>query len=496
MLRNRAKALISPGTDRSQIMPSLRGSVLPKGEPKMKKNVSILLVFLLLCALLSGCSRQKNAANAQPPSAVPETTTQVASASAQASAAPDIDLETGKIRLTLAGVSMQTFGWDRLAKAFNAQSEDYIVELRDYYTGDFVDDGTSVPEDMEQYRTDLDDAKTRLHTDLIVGKMPDMIVFDSLSPLTYLGKGLLLDLDPYLEADAEISSEDILCWNALHEYGGLYVMAKQFVVETLMCSQDFYDAHKGWTVTEYLEIEKDLRSDQQMIYYMSPEEFLTQMGRQYLTKALDLENATCDFDNPEFIGILNGALECGQYEALDYAGKPVGKRMEDGELMCCATWLDKPADVTFDRVQSGKRLAYIGWPTVDGSCGAAVRLNGDIGAFSATACPDGCWEFIKYVLQHGANEMDWGSPVYAPLMYEQVAQRNQTAGKYTTATDEDVQAYIAAVKTCSAMSYRDESVMQIIAEESAPLLRGEGTAEDAARRIQSRASLYIVEQYD
>ena len=108
MLRNRAKALISPGTDRSQIMPSLRGSVLPKGEPKMKKNVSILLVFLLLCALLSGCSRQKNAANAQPPSAVPETTTQVASASAQASAVPDIDLETGKIRLTLAGVSMQT----------------------------------------------------------------------------------------------------------------------------------------------------------------------------------------------------------------------------------------------------------------------------------------------------------------------------------------------------------------------------------------------------
>ena len=27
------------------------------------------------------------------------------------------------------------------------------------------------------------------------------------------------------------------------------------------------------------------------------------------------------------------------------------------------------------------------------------------------------------------------------------------------------------------------------------LLRGEGTAEDAARRIQSRASLYMTEQY-
>ena len=30
---------------------------------------------------------------------------------------------------------------------------------------------------------------------------------------------------------------------------------------------------------------------------------------------------------------------------------------------------------------------------------------------------------------------------------------------------------------------------------SKKLLRGEGTAEDAARRIQSRASLYMTEQY-
>ena len=30
---------------------------------------------------------------------------------------------------------------------------------------------------------------------------------------------------------------------------------------------------------------------------------------------------------------------------------------------------------------------------------------------------------------------------------------------------------------------------------SKELLRGEGTAEDAARRIQSRASLYMTEQY-
>lgn len=358
----------------------------------MKRVYRIMLLFLLAAVLFTACSAQ-----AQPD--VPNVPSPAVS-DGNSSDTPAPDEPPGKITLTLAGVGMRTYGWDRLAEAFNAQSEDYIVELRDYYAGSFVDDGTGVPDDMEQYRADLADAQTRLHTALIAGKTPDMLVLDGLSPLTYLGKGLLLDLDPYAEADADISPEDILCWDALHEYGGLYILARQFVVETLMCSQAFYDAHRGWTVADYLEIEQGLRADQQMIYYMSPEEFLTQMGGQYLTKALDLAHASCDFDNPEFIAILNGA-----------------------------------------------------------------------------------------------DPVYFGSPVYAPRMREQTAQQNADGGKYTTASEADIEAYIAAARACPAMAYRDEAVMTIIQEECAPLLRGEGPAADAAKRIQSRASLYMTEQY-
>ena len=452
----------------------------------MKRGLFALALVLML--VLSACSSGKPAQE----EARQETAAKQELAKA---AAPAIDEETGKIKLTLAGIRLSDYGWDYLAEAFNAQSENYEIELRDYYTGDF--DGVNVDKDtIDRLRADIEDAKTRLHTDLIVGKMPDLLVFDQLSPLTYLGKGLLLDLDPYVAQDADVSGEDFLCWNALHEYGGLYILAKQFIVETLMCSQDFYAAHKGWTIADYLAIERSLRDDQQMIYFMSQEEFLTQMGGQYLKKALELQNASCDFDNEEFIGILKGALSCGQYEALDYAGTPVGKRMEADELMCCATWLDKPADVTFDRVQSGKQLAYIGWPTVDGSVGSSAALYGAISALSATACPEGCWEFVKYVLQHGANAIEPGSPVYVPLMYEQTAQRNETsAGKYTTATEEDIEAYIAAAKACPAMSFRDENITDIIMRETAPMFAGDITPEDAARNIQSSVSLYMVEQY-
>lgn len=59
-------------------------------------------------------------------------------------------------------------------------------------------------------------------------------------------------------------------------------------------------------------------------------------------------------------------------------------------------------------------------------------------------------------------------------MREQTAQQNADGGKYTTASEADIEAYIAAARACPAMAYRDEAVMTIIQEECAPLLRGEG----------------------
>lgn len=458
----------------------------------MKRIYSIIACLLLAAVLLTACSPQTQPdATAEPPAAA-------ASDSSPAGTpvkAPDIDEATGKIRLTLASIRMGGSGWQELAEGFNAQSDSYIVELKDYYTGDESSDFS----DLDQLSTDLADAKTRLHTELIAGKLPDMLAFDSLSPLPYLAKGLLLDLDPYLAADEELSAEELLCWNALHEYGGLYILGRSFYVDTLACTQEFYEAHKNWTIPEYLEVEAGLHSGQQMIYTMSPEDFLTQMGGQYLTKALDLEHAVCDFDNPEFISILNGVLAAGAYELSEEVETPAAKRVENGQLICCAVWLDAPRQVAYDRNDGGRRLAYLGWPTADGSCGSVVNLSGAISAFAETASPEGCWEFIKYAVTHDAGGMfaGFGSPLYLPLLQKSVEEWNTDPLLIPElqVTDEDMTVYLDAVNAAPAMAYRDEAVMTIMQEECAPLLRGEGTAADAAKRIQSRASLYMTEQY-
>lgn len=458
----------------------------------MKQKIFAML--LLGAVLLAGCSAGADGEKAAAASAAQPVTTGAPAAEADRRE-PVVDEATGKIKLILAGMRMDGAGWKQLAEDFNAQSDSYIVELKDYYTGD----ETSDLADLDQMYADVMDAKTRLNTELIAGKLPDMLAFDNLSPLPYIGKDLLLDLDLYLEADGTLSADKLLCWDALHEYGGLYILGQHFYVDTLACSQEFYAAHKGWTLADYLEIEKGMRDDQQIIYYMSQEEFLTQMGGRYLSRALDLEHGTCDFENAEFIGLLDAVRTAGQYELSEEVETPTAKQMQAGRLMCCAEWLDAPSQVAIDRNDGGQQLDYIGWPTVDGSCGSVVNLSGTISAFATTGSPEGCWAFIQYVVTHASDAAfaGFGSPLYRPLLQKAVGEWNADPliAPEIRVTEEDLTVYLDAVNAAPAMAFTDESVMQIIQEECAPLLRGEGTAEDAARRIQSRASLYMTEQY-
>ena len=106
----------------------------------MKRRIAAVLLLLLL--LLTGCAAESAApverrdgasAAAQTPAPM-ERVEAAANGTEESAPAPAreavIDEASGKTVLTLAGVRMQAYGWDALAKQFNAQSADYIVELR------------------------------------------------------------------------------------------------------------------------------------------------------------------------------------------------------------------------------------------------------------------------------------------------------------------------------------------------------------------------------
>lgn len=136
---------------------------------------------------------------------------------------------------------------------------------------------------------------------------------------------------------------------------------------------------------------------------MNPENFLERIGGRYLRGMIDYEHAQCNLNTPEFREILQSALKAGRYEGGYDPDKNVPQRIVDGELICCYVGLSSALEVSFDRYRCGQTLGYIGFPTPDGSSGMDVRLMMPLGVSAATACPEGCWEFLKYTERSRAS---------------------------------------------------------------------------------------------
>ena len=273
-------------------------------------------------------------------------------------------------------------------------------------------------------------------------------------------------------------------------------MSPTFWTETLACSSETMQKYEGWTINDYLEIEKSLDSNQSMIYYMNPENFLVSIGGRYLQKALDLVDASCDFDNEEFISILESAVQAGCYEATYDPNETGQQKVIRGKLICFFSGLMTGQDVAFDREECGQTLSYIGWPTVDGSNGTDIRLTQAVGINKATKNIEGCWEFVKYLLKNPILiDNASGMPTYAPLVSEDLEMLNSGEPKFKT-TEEDMEIVINLAKESEQLTYYDEEVMNIILNESSAFIHGNTSASETAKRIQSRVSLYMKEQYE
>ena len=331
----------------------------------MKRKISILFAICLLCALASGCSGEKSVSKVELPAVVPESPAQESvtpestaqdlpeqnnSAPSQADVELDVpDAPEGKTTLVLGGIGLRDDTLASLVNNFNAENTKYTVVIDDYAEN---------TQSREQ-------AETVMQTKLFAGDAADIYYFrnDMLSPLPWISAGLLYDLDPLIASDSEISEEDIIPWTAMHEYGGLYLLSPTFGVVALSCSQQTQKLHTGWTITEYLDIEKSLRPEQDMIYYMDPENFLKRIGGRYLRGVIDYEHAQCNLDTPEFREILQSALKAGSYDGGYNPDKNVPQRIVDGELICCYVGLSSALEVSFDRYRCGQTLGYVGWPT-------------------------------------------------------------------------------------------------------------------------------------
>ena len=375
--------------------------------------------------------------------------------------------------------------------AFNAVNPDCYVKLLD------LSEGGSLTAEQ---------ALTKLNTGIISGNSPDMLVLNgSLSPFPCIRQGLLRDLTQDLEADPDLGVEDIVLADAIrNDCGGLYVMTNRFSIETRLglCSR-FGDAW-GWSFDDYLRIDAETPEDHMVIYNLTQDYFLRMSVTRYLRQAIDWENGTCDFNNPQFIRTLEA---CRDMRATpeDPENMIFGMNlMGDGVIVTEMTMIDGVTALASESRHVGQPICIIGWPTTDGSCGSDFGVSYPIGVMKNGAHPELCWHFLKYWLLHPNMNPHMGIPNDRPLMEKLIDEARRIDpnqewsdwydGLRSPMTEEEITQLHELLRRMEHTTMYDETAFEIVNTEIAPFLAGQRSAEETASIIQSRMSIYVSEQ--
>ncbi len=255
-------------------------------------------------------------------------------------------------------------------------------------------------------------------------------------------------------------------------------------------------------IQDYLDMEASLEPWQDMCYHMDPAYFIEMLSRRYMRTAIDWESGTCNFDNPEFIAILEAAARVkedrtAEHESLD-SFETAWSRMGRGQLMVSFTSFSD-TDLTngpnFDNYYTGKEVTYFGYPSTDGEDGLFAELDFALGICVNSEHKEAYWDFVRDMLLNSGDPTlpRMGLPLYRPAFEAALAS---CIGEEITQlhSEEEVEKYRAFIESADSLSLYDGRALAIIMDEANAFLSGGQSAGQAAKLIQERMSIYVAEQ--
>ncbi len=372
--------------------------------------------------------------------------------------------------------------------AFNAWSTDCRVKIVD------LTDGGSLTAEQ---------ALTRLNTLLISGsEAPDMVLISgAVSPFPLIRHGLLRDFSQDLEADPDMDLEDIVIADAvIRDCGGLYLLSDHFGFMPRVGLQSRFGQVWGWSFAQYLDLARETPEDKMVMYNLTRDYFLDSSLSRYLRQGIDWKTGTCDFDNPDYIAILEACRDMKETPE-DPNNLVFGSNlMADGFMLTELVMLTEVTDLAKEQRRIGQPICVIGWPTLDGSCGEDYGIGQAIAVLNSTAHPELCWAFLRYCLLHP----DSGIPAYRPLIDKRLQEAREIDpnqdysewddGLRSPMTEEEISFFWDFLAHVQHTDLRDETAMTIAREEAEAFLSGRISAAEAASRTQKRMSIYVSEQ--
>lgn len=334
----------------------------------------------------------------------------------------------------------------------------------------------------------------------------DIDILDtSFLPDGALDAGLLADMLPMIDADETISREDFIpsLLQAMMKHGGLYEYTDKFTLVTLLARPELFPGRESWTVKQIEELIAQHPEYAPLWQSMNREMIVTVVSWAATAEFIDWESASCSFDSRTF------------QDWLRLLKKLLDDKSPQDEEKLMAFCYDFASDAGFSsRYPFQSDYAVAGFPSTEGTGSYLLKLgssagesrstvgqNTRIGIMASSKHQDGAWRFVRTLMTRESEEdqaISFGIPVFRERFERAITSTLSNNGEFqglAMFNADDAQRLREQVYGTTKLIRTDEQILQVIQSEINAYLDGQKTAEEAAKQIQSRLSLYLAEQY-
>lgn len=473
----------------------------------MKKWIGILMSLVFVVSL-TACSGSKTDSSNKPVSSSIGSTETPGTMSSPSSAAKDSIIEDEKKdskKTIVVSILSATDFYKQAKQKYEATHPNTTIQFKEFISttnGSGVMNAAEVEKYIKQSTTEI-----------LSGKGADLFTITTVDlPIEkYIGKKAFVNLDELIKKDKSFVP-NLYYMNILDNSkvsGGLYVLPTKFYLQMLFGDTNAIQKSgvaiddKNWTWSQFADVGKQLAAKGVHDYsldMLEPENMLNSLVSDNYAQLVDGANRKVNFDSAVFTDLLKRVKSL--YDEKIISAKPLPPK-EDTNFRLSEIY--SPKDYLTRLALYYKNGTVYQKPHAAGQkSGIAFGGLQTIAMNSNSTIKGTAWDFMKFLLSEEMQSIPQqdGFSMMKSVNEKMIADLANDAKKGTIDTgkggvlqvsDKDLQSMKTMISDASLPITPMNKVQTIIAEEAKAYFTGQKSADDVAKLIQNRVTIYINE---
>lgn len=340
----------------------------------------------------------------------------------------------------------------------------------------------------------------KLTADIVAGNLPDLYDFSLssvdtvLSSATFARRGLLEDLYPFLDADPELSRDDLIpgVLSGMEIKGSLYEFVPQYSLVTTLASTNVVGTDEILDYPSLMQIVNTSNLYESVFDKCYDRMFLLgNVVNASGKKLVDWDKGECYFDSAYFRNLLE-VFRMMPEKAEETDNLMYQDVKERTHLLYYFPsndlWMASVGPRAF-----GEEYCFPGLPEI----GNVIYPTSCYGISSLSQHKEECWRFLRKFWTEDYKMEFFLTPRYDGLTasidrsWEQIGEYAQQFHPHGV---EAMNKLVNIIEHTENVYRHDQQIWQIVYSETGAYFAGEKSIEDTMQRIQARVSLYMAEQ--